>query len=94
MAQDAYHGAFPGKGEHRHRYLITVQALSVDKLPVPAEAGGAMVSWVAYNYTLAKRRSLADTVAERDSGNCRATLSRTIRIVQRTWNARRGLGDS
>jgi Raf kinase inhibitor-like YbhB/YbcL family protein len=59
MAQDAYHGPCPGKGEPPHRYLITVYALSVEKLPVPSEAGGAMVTWVAHDYTLAKATLMA-----------------------------------
>jgi Raf kinase inhibitor-like YbhB/YbcL family protein len=59
MAQDAYHGPCPGKGERPHRYLITVYALSVDKLPVPPESGGAMVAWVARDYLLAKATLMA-----------------------------------
>jgi Raf kinase inhibitor-like YbhB/YbcL family protein len=54
MAQDAYHGPCPGKGEPPHHYVITIYALSVEKLPVPPEASGAMVTWVAHDYTLAK----------------------------------------
>jgi Raf kinase inhibitor-like YbhB/YbcL family protein len=54
MGQDGYHGPCPGKGEPAHRYQITVYALSVNKLPVPAEASGAMVTWTAHDYTLAK----------------------------------------
>jgi len=54
LGQDAYHGPCPGKGEPPHRYLITVYALSVEKLAVPAEASGAMVTWTAHDYTLAK----------------------------------------
>jgi len=54
MSQDGYHGPCPGKGEPPHRYQITVYALRVDKLPVPPEATGAMVSWTAHDYTLAK----------------------------------------
>ena len=54
MAQDAYHGPCPGKGEPPHRYVITVYALSVEKLPVPPEASGAMVTFAAHDYTLAK----------------------------------------
>jgi Raf kinase inhibitor-like YbhB/YbcL family protein len=59
MAQDAYHGPCPGKGEPPHRYLITVYALSVDKLPVPPESSGAMVTWVAHDYTLGKATLMA-----------------------------------
>jgi Raf kinase inhibitor-like YbhB/YbcL family protein len=54
MSQDAYHGPCPDKGQPAHRYQITIYALSVDKLPVPPEASGAMVSYSAREYTLAK----------------------------------------
>jgi hypothetical protein len=54
MGQDAYHGPCPDKGQPPHRYLITVYALSVAKLPVPPEASGAMVSFTVRDYTLGK----------------------------------------
>jgi Raf kinase inhibitor-like YbhB/YbcL family protein len=54
MGQDAYHGPCPDKGQPPHRYLITLYALSVAKLPVPTEASGAMVSFTVRDYTLAK----------------------------------------
>ena len=59
LGQDAYHGPCPGKGEPPHRYLITIYALSVEKLEVPAEASGAMVTWTAHDYTLAKATLIA-----------------------------------
>jgi Raf kinase inhibitor-like YbhB/YbcL family protein len=54
LSQDAYHGPCPGKGEPAHRYQITIYALNIDRLPVPPEASGAMVTWTAHEYTLAK----------------------------------------
>jgi Raf kinase inhibitor-like YbhB/YbcL family protein len=54
MSQDGYHGPCPDKGQPPHRYQITVYALSVDRLPVPTEASGAMVTWTAHDFTLAK----------------------------------------
>jgi Raf kinase inhibitor-like YbhB/YbcL family protein len=50
----AYDGPCPGSGTGPHRYLFTLYALSVEKLPVPADAGGAMVTFAAREYTLAK----------------------------------------
>jgi Raf kinase inhibitor-like YbhB/YbcL family protein len=54
MSQDAYHGPCPDKGQPPHRYLITVYALSVNRLPVPPEASGAMVSYTVRSYTLGR----------------------------------------
>lgn len=54
MSQDAYHGPCPDKGQPPHRYQITIYALSVDRLPVPPEASGAMVTYTAHDYTLGK----------------------------------------
>jgi Raf kinase inhibitor-like YbhB/YbcL family protein len=59
LSQDAYHGPCPDKGQPPHRYQITVYALSVAKLPVPSEASGAMVTWTAHDYTLAKATLIA-----------------------------------
>jgi Raf kinase inhibitor-like YbhB/YbcL family protein len=50
----AYDGPCPGKGEPPHRYLITLYALRVDKLPLPAQSSGAMVTITARDFTLAK----------------------------------------
>ena len=50
----AYDGPCPGNGEPPHRYLITVYALRVDKLPLPAQSSGAMVTITARDLTLAK----------------------------------------
>jgi hypothetical protein len=50
----AYHGPCPDSGQPPHRYVFTLYALSIDKLPVPPEASGAMVTYTAKEYTLAK----------------------------------------
>jgi Raf kinase inhibitor-like YbhB/YbcL family protein len=55
----AYDGPCPDKGQSPHRYLVTLYALSIDKLPVPPEASGAMVTWTAHDYTLAKSTLVA-----------------------------------
>lgn len=54
FGNDAYDGPCPDKGQPPHRYLITLYALSTDKLAVPPEASGAMVTWTAHDFTLAK----------------------------------------
>jgi len=54
LGNDAYDGPCPDKGQPPHRYLITLYALSIDKLPVPSEASGALVTYTAHDSTLAK----------------------------------------
>lgn len=54
LGTDAYHGPCPAKGDPPHRYVFTVYALNVAKLPAPAEASGAMVTSVAQDHLLAK----------------------------------------
>ena len=56
LGTDAYHGPCPDVGDPAHHYVITIYALSVDKLPVPPEASGAMVSYTARGVTLASAR--------------------------------------
>jgi len=55
----AYHGPCPAKGDPPHRYVFTVYALSVDKLPVAAEASGAMVTSTAQDSLLGKATVVA-----------------------------------
>jgi Raf kinase inhibitor-like YbhB/YbcL family protein len=50
----SYDGPCPDRGTGAHRYLFTLYALKVDKLPVPEAASGAMVSYTVRDYTLAK----------------------------------------
>ena len=54
LGEDAYHGPCPAKGDPPHRYVFTVYALNVAKLPVPADSSGAMVTSVAQEHLLAK----------------------------------------
>jgi Raf kinase inhibitor-like YbhB/YbcL family protein len=56
LGTDAYHGPCPDVGDPAHHYVITIYALSVEKLAVPPEASGAMVSYVAHGVTLASAR--------------------------------------
>jgi Raf kinase inhibitor-like YbhB/YbcL family protein len=54
FGNDAYDGPCPDKGDGPHRYVITIYALKVAKLPVSREASGAMVSYTVREYLLAK----------------------------------------
>ncbi|MDH0127110.1 YbhB/YbcL family Raf kinase inhibitor-like protein [Brucella intermedia GD04153] len=45
VCQSAYFGACPPKGE-THRYVITVKALSVEKLDLPTDASGALAGFM------------------------------------------------
>ena len=54
LGEDAYHGPCPAKGDPPHRYVFTVYALNVAKLPVPADSSGAMVTSVAQDHLLGK----------------------------------------
>lgn len=42
----AFGGACPPAGDKPHRYIATVHALKVDKLPAPAEPSGALVGFL------------------------------------------------
>jgi Raf kinase inhibitor-like YbhB/YbcL family protein len=49
-----YGGACPPVGDKPHRYQFTVYALDVEKLPLDANASGAMVGFNLHQHTLAK----------------------------------------
>ena len=49
-----YGGPCPPKGDKPHRYQFTLFALDVDKLPVDADASGAVVGFNLHFHTLAK----------------------------------------
>ncbi len=49
-----YGGPCPPKGDKPHRYQFTLFALDVDKLPVNADASGAVVGFNLHFHTLAK----------------------------------------
>jgi Raf kinase inhibitor-like YbhB/YbcL family protein len=48
----AYHGACPAKGDPPHRYVFTIYALKIAKLPVSPGASGAMVTSTLREYLL------------------------------------------
>jgi Raf kinase inhibitor-like YbhB/YbcL family protein len=50
----SYDGPCPDRGTGAHRYLFTLYALKVARLPVPEAASGAMVSYTVRDYTLAR----------------------------------------
>jgi len=47
-------GPCPPQGAKPHRYVFTLTALDIDKLPVPDDASGALVGFNAGAHTLAK----------------------------------------
>jgi hypothetical protein len=49
-----YGGPCPPQGDKPHRYVITLSALDIDKLPVPDDASGALVGFNVGAHTLAK----------------------------------------
>ncbi len=55
VGQSAYFGACPPIGE-THRYVITVKALSVEKLDLPANASGALVGFMTNANTLGETK--------------------------------------
>jgi hypothetical protein len=54
----AFLGACPPPGE-THEYRITVKALKIDKLPLPANATGALVGFVSNMNKLAEASVVA-----------------------------------
>ena len=54
LGNDAYHGPCPDRGQPPHHYKFTIYALSVEKLDVPPEASGAMVTSTAKESALTK----------------------------------------
>ncbi|PWC34428.1 phosphatidylethanolamine-binding protein [Azospirillum sp. TSO35-2] len=49
-----YGGPCPPQGDTPHRYIVTVHALKVESLPLPADASGAMVGFNLNAATIAK----------------------------------------
>ncbi|MEZ4846329.1 MAG: YbhB/YbcL family Raf kinase inhibitor-like protein [Bdellovibrionota bacterium] len=49
-----YGGPCPPVGDKPHHYIITVHALNVEKLELPANAPAAMVSYYINNHSIAK----------------------------------------
>ena len=54
FGKPGYGGPCPPKGDHPHRYLFTVHAVSMDKLPVTADTSAAVVGFYLNFNTLAK----------------------------------------
>ena len=54
LGEDAYHGPCPAKGDPPHRYVFTVYALNVAKLPVPPDSSGGMVTSIVQEHLLGK----------------------------------------
>src|ERR1700719_35061 len=52
LGTEAYHGACPAKGDPPHRYVFTIYALKIAKLPVSPGASGAMVTSTLHEYLL------------------------------------------
>ena len=49
-----YAGPCPPEGDHPHRYIFTVHALKLEKLPLEPNASGAMVGFFLGQNTIAK----------------------------------------
>ena len=49
-----YGGPCPSEGDHPHRYLFTIHAVSLDALPVTADTSAAVVGFYLHFNTLAK----------------------------------------
>jgi Raf kinase inhibitor-like YbhB/YbcL family protein len=49
-----YYGPCPDVGDKPHHYIVTVYALSVDHLDIPATATGAQIDYVISGKTIAK----------------------------------------
>ena len=54
LGNAAYHGPCPDKGDPPHRYVFTIYALGIDKLPVSAGSSGAMVTSTTRDSLLGK----------------------------------------
>ena len=54
LGEDAYHGPCPAAGDPPHRYVFTLYALNVAKLPVGPESSGGMVTSVVQDHLLGK----------------------------------------
>jgi Raf kinase inhibitor-like YbhB/YbcL family protein len=54
FGKPGYGGPCPPEGDHPHRYLFTVHAVSMDKLPVTADTSAAVVGFYLNFNTLAK----------------------------------------
>jgi Raf kinase inhibitor-like YbhB/YbcL family protein len=54
FGQPGYGGPCPPEGDHPHRYVFTVHAVSLDALPVEVDTSGAVVGFYLHFNTLEK----------------------------------------
>jgi Raf kinase inhibitor-like YbhB/YbcL family protein len=54
FGKPGYGGPCPPEGDHPHRYLFTIHAVSMDRLPVTADTSAAVVGFYLNFNTLAK----------------------------------------
>jgi len=54
FGKPGYGGPCPPEGDHPHRFLFSVHAVSMDKLPVNADTSAAVVGFYLHFNTLAK----------------------------------------
>jgi len=54
FGKPGYGGPCPPAGDHPHRYLFTLHAVSMDTLPVTADTAAAVVGFYLNFNTLAK----------------------------------------
>ena len=54
FGKPGYGGPCPPQGDHPHRYIFTVHAVSMDALPVTADTSAAVVGFYLNFNTLAK----------------------------------------
>ncbi|WP_373317280.1 YbhB/YbcL family Raf kinase inhibitor-like protein [Chitinibacter tainanensis] len=57
--QPGYGGACPPVGDAPHRYIHTVWALDIERLPVDAQASGALVGYLLNQHALGKAQLIA-----------------------------------
>lgn len=54
FGKPGFGGPCPPKGDKPHRYVFTVHALDVDKLPVDAKSDSALVGFMINQHTIQK----------------------------------------
>ncbi len=54
FGRPGYGGPCPPQGDHPHRYIFTVYAVSMDTLPVTTDTSAAVVGFYLHFNTLAK----------------------------------------
>jgi Raf kinase inhibitor-like YbhB/YbcL family protein len=54
FGQPGYGGPCPPEGDHPHRYIFTIHAVGLDRLPVDVDTSGAVVGFYLHFNTLEK----------------------------------------